>query len=73
MCPWAGELAQWVRALAALAEEPGSIPCIHMMLPASCKSGHGDSYILPWPEVKWCTGTQTDKISIDNKTKEISF
>lgn len=26
---WAGELAQWVRALAALVEDTGSVPCTH--------------------------------------------
>ena len=27
----AGEMAQWLRALSALAEDPGSIPSTHMV------------------------------------------
>ena len=27
----AGGMAQWLRALAALAEDPGLVPCIHVV------------------------------------------
>lgn len=29
----AGELAQWVKILAVVPEDPSSIPCMHMVIP----------------------------------------
>ena len=32
MLYWSGEMAQWLRALVVLPEDPGSIPSTHMLI-----------------------------------------
>lgn len=42
----ARETAQWFRALAALEEDPGSIPTTHIV--SNCNSGSRGSEVLLW-------------------------
>jgi hypothetical protein len=42
----AGEMAQWLRTLAALAEDLGSVPCTHLQLITTCNSSSRASATL---------------------------
>jgi hypothetical protein len=45
----AGEMAQWLRALAALPEDLGWIPSTHMVATTICSSSSRGSDALFWP------------------------
>ena len=46
---WAGEMAQWLRALAALLEDLGSIPSTHITAYTACDSTSREPNPHFWP------------------------
>jgi hypothetical protein len=57
----AGDIAQWLEALAVLAEDPGLIPSIHMVIPNSYNSTSRASsiFFLPPQAPRYVHSAQT--------------